>query len=160
MPRKPADLRISIKKRGGKTYRIELIRQDVGGRFWVRRDGKLSESLPEATASEIADRIRRWIVEGRGRMMHRASESQASGLASPGSCLAIHDRRQRFFNSFLGSNDSRLGDDYSRLAKHYSSLGNVDSRLASFYSSLGNVYSSLGSLCSRLGTLCSRLGSV
>ena len=65
MPRKPADLRISLKKRGGSTHRIELIRQPMGQRFWVRRDGKLSEKLPEATASEIADRIRRWIV-GRG----------------------------------------------------------------------------------------------
>ncbi len=35
MPRKPADLRISIKRRGGKTHRIELIRQDFGERFWV-----------------------------------------------------------------------------------------------------------------------------
>jgi len=62
MPRRPADLRISIKKRGGKTHRIELIRQPFGQKFWVRRDGKLSQTLPEATASEIADRIRRWIV--------------------------------------------------------------------------------------------------
>ena len=77
MPRKPADLRISIKKRGGKTYRIELIRQDVGGRFWVRRDGKLSESLPEATASEIADRIRRWIVEG-----ERKNDAQGERITS------------------------------------------------------------------------------
>ena len=62
MLRKPADLRISIKRRGGRTYRIELIRQPFGQKFWVRRDGKLSQTLPEATASEIADRIRRWIV--------------------------------------------------------------------------------------------------
>lgn len=47
MPRKPADLRISIKRRGGKTHRIELIRQPFGQRFWVRRDGKISETLPE-----------------------------------------------------------------------------------------------------------------
>ena len=77
MPRKPADLRISIQRRGGKTYRIELIRQDVGGRFWVRRDGKLSESLPEATASEIADRIRRWIVEG-----ERKNDAQGERITS------------------------------------------------------------------------------
>jgi len=37
LPRKPADLRISFKRRDGKTHRIKLIRQDVGGRFWVRR---------------------------------------------------------------------------------------------------------------------------
>ena len=75
MPRQPADLRISIKRRGGKTHRIELIRQDFGGRFWIRRDGKVSESLPEATASEIADRIRRWIVAGE---MKTDSESRRS----------------------------------------------------------------------------------
>lgn len=62
LPRRPADLRISIKRRGGGTYRIELIRQPFGQRFWVRRDGKVFETPPEATASEIAERIRRWIV--------------------------------------------------------------------------------------------------
>jgi hypothetical protein len=29
MPRLPADIRISLKKRGGPTHRIELIRQPV-----------------------------------------------------------------------------------------------------------------------------------
>jgi len=53
MPRKPADLRISINGRGGRTHRIELIRQPFGQKFWVRRDGKISEALPEATASEL-----------------------------------------------------------------------------------------------------------
>ena len=62
MPRKPADLRISLKRRGGKTYRIELIRQSLSRRFTVRRNGKISETMPEATASQIADRIRQWIV--------------------------------------------------------------------------------------------------
>jgi hypothetical protein len=31
-------------------------------RFWVRRNGKQSLKLPEATATEIADHIRRWLV--------------------------------------------------------------------------------------------------
>ena len=62
MPRLPADIRISLKKRGGPTHRIELIRQPVGKRYWIRRDGKDSVKLPEATASQIAERIRRWLV--------------------------------------------------------------------------------------------------
>ena len=33
MPRKPADLRISLKRRGGKTHRIELVRQLGQKRF-------------------------------------------------------------------------------------------------------------------------------
>jgi len=61
MPRLPADFRISLKRRGGKTYRIELVRQRSGGRFCVRLDGKRSLDVPQATAPEIADRIRRWL---------------------------------------------------------------------------------------------------
>ena len=37
MPRKQGDLRICIKSRGGKTHRIESIRQAFGQRFWVPR---------------------------------------------------------------------------------------------------------------------------
>ena len=62
MPRLPADIRISLKKRGGRTHRIELVRQPVGRRYWVRRDGKYSTKVPEATASQIAEHIRRWLV--------------------------------------------------------------------------------------------------
>ena len=62
MPRLSAEIRISLKKRGGPTHRIELIRQPVGKRYWIRRDGKDSIKLPEATASQIAERIRRWLV--------------------------------------------------------------------------------------------------
>jgi hypothetical protein len=62
MPRLPAHIRISLKKRGERTHRIELIRQPCGKRFWIRRDGKHSTKLPEATASQIAERIRRWLV--------------------------------------------------------------------------------------------------
>jgi len=53
---------ISLKKQGGPTHRIELVRQPVGKRFWIRRDGKPSSKVPEATASQIAERIRRWLV--------------------------------------------------------------------------------------------------
>jgi len=62
MPRLPADIRISLKRRGGKTCRIELVRNPFKQRFWVRRDGKQSAKMPEATATEIADQIRRWLV--------------------------------------------------------------------------------------------------
>ena len=62
MPRLPAEIRISLKKRGGRTHRIELIRQPLGKRYWIRRDGKDSTKLPDATASQIAERIRRWLV--------------------------------------------------------------------------------------------------
>jgi hypothetical protein len=62
VPRLPADIRISLKKRGGPTHRIELVRQPVGRRYWVRRDGKYSTKMPEATATQIAERIRRWLT--------------------------------------------------------------------------------------------------
>jgi len=55
-------MRISLKKRGGQTHRIELIRQSVGRRYWVRRDGKYSSNVPERAATEIAPGIRRWLV--------------------------------------------------------------------------------------------------
>jgi hypothetical protein len=57
MPRLPADIRISLKKRGGPTHRI--VRQPVGKPYWMRRDGKHSTKLPEATVSQVAERIRR-----------------------------------------------------------------------------------------------------
>ena len=57
-----ADMRISLKRRGGKTYRIELIRQPFRRRFWIRRDGRKSKKMPEATATEIAEAVRKWLV--------------------------------------------------------------------------------------------------
>jgi hypothetical protein len=62
MPRLTADIRISLKKRGGPTHRIELIRQPVGKRFWIRHNGKPSTKVPEGTASQIAERIRHWLL--------------------------------------------------------------------------------------------------
>ena len=53
MPRLPADIRISLKERGGPTHRIELVRQPVGKRYWIRRDGKDSAKVPEATATRL-----------------------------------------------------------------------------------------------------------
>jgi hypothetical protein len=51
-----------LKRRGGKTHRIELVRNPFNQRFWVRTNGKQSAKLPEATATEIAGQIRRWLV--------------------------------------------------------------------------------------------------
>jgi len=62
MPRLTADIRISLKKRGRPIHRIELARRPVGKRYWIRRDGKPSTKVSEATASQIAERFRRWLV--------------------------------------------------------------------------------------------------
>ena len=62
LQRLPADIRFSLKKRGGPTHRIELVQQPAGIRYWVRRDGKHSTKVPDATATQIAERIRRWLV--------------------------------------------------------------------------------------------------
>ena len=61
MPRLPAHIRISLKKRGGRAYRIELIRQPAGPRYWFRRNEKMSQQVPEARATDVAERIRRWL---------------------------------------------------------------------------------------------------
>ncbi len=34
-----------------------------GKRFLIRRDGRLSTTVRDATATEIAERIRQWIAE-------------------------------------------------------------------------------------------------
>ena len=62
MPRLTADIRISLKKRRRPTHRIELVRQPVAKRYWIRRNGEHSSKVPEASASQIAERIRRWLV--------------------------------------------------------------------------------------------------
>jgi hypothetical protein len=62
MPQLPADIRISLKEHSGPTHGIELIRQPVAERHWTGRDGKNSAEVPKATASQIAERIRRWLV--------------------------------------------------------------------------------------------------
>ena len=63
MPRMPADIRISLKERGGPTQRSELVRQPVGKRYWTRRDGKDSAKVPEASwraAASCCFRSARW----------------------------------------------------------------------------------------------------
>ena len=62
MPRPPASIRISLKERGGPTHRIELVRVPFTRRFRVRRNGTKSTKLPEGTATDIADEIRRCLA--------------------------------------------------------------------------------------------------
>lgn len=62
MPRPQAHIRSSVRFQGKSTRTLELIRQPIGSRYWVRLDGKRSARLPEAIATEIADRLRWWVV--------------------------------------------------------------------------------------------------
>ena len=63
MSRPPASIRISLKKRGGPTHRIELVRIPFTKRFRLRRNGTRSAKLPEGTATEVAEEIRRWLAK-------------------------------------------------------------------------------------------------
>ena len=56
MPRLPADICISLTKRGGPTHRIEVVRQPAGRRYGGRREGRYSKKVPEATATQVAHR--------------------------------------------------------------------------------------------------------
>ena len=49
MSRPPAGIRISLKERGGPTYRIELLKISFTRRFGIRRNGTKSVKLPEGT---------------------------------------------------------------------------------------------------------------
>ncbi len=62
MSRPPASIRISLKERGGPTHRIELIRIPFTRRFRIRRNSTKSTKLPEGTATDIAEEIRRWLA--------------------------------------------------------------------------------------------------
>jgi hypothetical protein len=62
VPRPRANIRISLKARGGPTYRIELVRIPFTKRFRIRRNGSKSAKLPVGTATEVAEEIRRWLA--------------------------------------------------------------------------------------------------
>ena len=69
-----AEIRISLKRQGGPTYRVELISVPFTRRFRIRRNGTRSRKLREDTATEFADEIRRWLVpqittEDKGRLL-------------------------------------------------------------------------------------------
>jgi hypothetical protein len=57
-----ADIRISLKKRDGLAHGIELVQQLTGRRYWDLWDGKHSTQAREASATQIAERIRLWLV--------------------------------------------------------------------------------------------------
>ena len=54
-----ADYRISIKSKG-KIHKIELIKQPLGKRYWVRYQGKKSDKMPEATLTQVINEIRKF----------------------------------------------------------------------------------------------------
>ena len=62
MSRPPASIWINLKERGGATHRIELVRIPFTKRFRIRRNGKRSAKLPEGTATDVAEEIRRWLA--------------------------------------------------------------------------------------------------
>ena len=62
MPRPRANIRISLKLRGRPTHRIELVRIPFTKRFRIRRNGCKSTKLPEGTATQVAEEIRRWLA--------------------------------------------------------------------------------------------------
>ena len=57
MPRLPSDIRISLKERGGRTHRIELIRQPVGRPHWGSQPGPGLEWLPGKNDNGIGNDI-------------------------------------------------------------------------------------------------------
>lgn len=60
MGRPKFDARISLKKRNGRTVRVELSRL-LDGSFAVFVNGKRSSKIKRGSASEIARRLRDWI---------------------------------------------------------------------------------------------------
>ena len=66
MPRTRANIRISLKARGGPTHRIELVRIPFTKRFRIRRNGSKSTKLPVDTATEVAEEIHRWLATRQG----------------------------------------------------------------------------------------------
>jgi len=61
MTRPKSDIRISLKNRGGKTTRLNLT-ELLDGSWLIRRDGKKATAIPAATSTEVADKVRQWIV--------------------------------------------------------------------------------------------------
>ena len=86
MSRPPASIRISLKVRGGPTHRIELVKIPFNKRFRIRRDGRTSAKLPEGTATEVAEEIRRWLSKQANREIDLGTALEpvdAAGLLPP-----------------------------------------------------------------------------
>lgn len=60
MGRPKFDARVSLKKRGGKSVRVDLSRM-LDGSFSVYVNGKRSTKIKRGSATEIAKRLRDWI---------------------------------------------------------------------------------------------------
>lgn len=67
MGRPRSDVRVSLKCRGGPTTRVELVLL-LDGRWQVRRNGRLSATLPSGTTTEVAAAIRRWLAKAAGQV--------------------------------------------------------------------------------------------
>jgi len=61
MTRPKSDIRISLKNRDGKTTRLNLT-ELLDGSWLICRDGKQAQQIPSATSTEVADKIRQWLV--------------------------------------------------------------------------------------------------
>jgi hypothetical protein len=67
MSRPFASIRIGLKERGDANHRIELVKIPFAKRFRIRCDGTKSTKLPEATATEVTEGIRRWLAKRTSR---------------------------------------------------------------------------------------------
>ena len=61
MTRPKSDIRISLKNRDGQTTRLNLT-ELIDGKWLIYRDGKQAQQIPAATSTEVADKIRQWLV--------------------------------------------------------------------------------------------------
>ena len=57
------EFRLSIKRRGGRTQKIELIPQYGGKRYLIRVDGKNAEDKTGMTITEFSIHLRKWFVK-------------------------------------------------------------------------------------------------
>lgn len=62
MPRADHRFAVTVRDRyTGEQWTIHLVQQLVAGRFWVRRGGRRSAKMPEATATAVGREIGAWI---------------------------------------------------------------------------------------------------
>ena len=58
-----SDFRVSVKHKDGRVQKIELIRQPIGKKFWIRVGGKNTEDRKGVTLSEFFAELRKWFVK-------------------------------------------------------------------------------------------------
>jgi hypothetical protein len=87
MPRLPARFRVSVKDhRPGRILRLELIEQPWPSRFLLRVDGRRVQRLPEASVTQVCDRLRRWLTQLQSPRKTRARP----GCGLRGAAAALH----------------------------------------------------------------------